>query len=41
MTHKIMKMGMLAAVLGAFSIGAIAQHDEHHPQNQQGQTAPG
>jgi hypothetical protein len=44
MRNKVMKVGMLAAVLGAFAVGAVAQHEEHHPQGQgsqpQSQTAP-
>lgn len=35
MRNKIMmKMGMLAAVLAVFTIGAVAQHEEHHPEEQ-------
>jgi ElaB/YqjD/DUF883 family membrane-anchored ribosome-binding protein len=37
MKHAILKMGMLAAVLGAFTVGAAAQHEEHHPQSQTNQ----
>jgi hypothetical protein len=43
MRNKVMKVGMLAAVLGVFALGAVAQHEEHHPQGQgqpQSQTAP-
>jgi hypothetical protein len=44
MRNKVMKVGMLAVVLGAFAVGAVAQHEEHHPQGQasqpQSQTAP-
>ena len=37
MRTKMMKMGMLAAVLGLFAVGAVAQHEEHHPQGQASQ----
>ena len=34
MRHKMMKMGMLVVVLAAFATGVVAQHEEHHSQEQ-------
>jgi hypothetical protein len=34
MRNKVMKIGMLAAVVAFFAVGAVAQHEEHHPQGQ-------
>lgn len=44
MKYKVITTSILAASLSAFVVGsAIAQHDEHHPQNQttQDQSNPG
>lgn len=34
MKHTILKMGMVALMLAAFTGGAVAQHEEHHPEGQ-------
>lgn len=43
MRHTILKMGMLVGILAVFAAGAVAQHEEHHPDSQatqpQAQTA--
>ena len=37
MRRKMIRMGMLAAVLAVFATGAVAQHEAHHPEGQAAQ----
>jgi hypothetical protein len=34
MRYRMMKMGVLAVALTIFASGAVAQHEEHHPEGQ-------
>ena len=34
MKYKMLLVSILAAALSAFAIGAAAQHEEHHPDQQ-------
>ena len=34
MKHLILTSAVLAAMLASFSVGTLAQHEEHHPQDQ-------